>query len=194
MTQEHKFDGLTKLPDVTIGPFCAKHRLKINPELELEGTLPLPAALEQLVEKRAMTEYLNVMAHALPPREGVWLACLSVADMHAPDAAPTAALKAAQDWVYKPNKNTRDAVEKAIKAAEMDDPTVLAADAAFHAIVPGLEEEVKSPPAAAPAMVFAAALQSLFRNEKEDAILANWNQLVARSLNIAAGGNGKANG
>ncbi len=74
----------------------------------------------------------------------------------------------------------------------MDDLTVLAADAAFHGIVPGLEEVVQSPPTASPAMVFAAVLQSLLLDDDPDAIEAKWSMLVSRGQNIAAGGNGKS--
>jgi hypothetical protein len=191
MTDKNKFEGLTKLPNTKIGAFCKVNRIKIKPDIGVDPEMALADGLSELYKANAMPEFLQVLAWALPPRERVWFACLAAGDLLGDDAEKTPALLAAEAWVFKPNVETRTVVQKAIENADVDDPTVLAADAAYHGIVAGLEDEVKSPPAASPTIVFALVVQTLFAEEGETAIAAKWQSLVARGLNIAAGGNGK---
>jgi len=191
MQEQQSFEAMNKLPDARFAVFCGQNRIKIKPELEIDETAKVGQGLEALYQAKEMVAFFQVLAHALPVRERVWFACLAVRRLLPPEVKSSPCLTAAETWVYKPNIKTREQVTQAIKLADGDDPTVLAADAAFHGIVAGLEEEVKSPPSASAAMVFAAALQALYAGEDEAALEANWHRLVAVGVNIAQGGNGK---
>ena len=185
------FEGLKKVEEVAFGQFCAKRRIKINPELEIDPETSLAKGLERLYAARDLPAFFQVLANALPVRESVWLACLAGARMLPAGGEQTPALQAAQAWVYKPTLENRSAVEKIITESDPDDPTLLAADAAFHGIAKGLEEEVKSPPSAAPTMVFAMLMRSALKDDDPRDAEENWQKLVGFGLNIAAGGTGQ---
>jgi hypothetical protein len=191
MVEQVNFQGLSKLPKTAIGVFCQENRIKIDKAIVLDPAISIVDALFVLYQTKAMAEFFQVLTSALPSRERVWFACLAARDMQPEGEEKSEAILAAEAWVFKPNVKTRAAVQKVIEDADMDDPTVLAADAAFHGITPDQKEIDKSPPTASPAMVFGAVLQSLYEAEGDDELEINWNSLVARGLNIAAGGNGK---
>lgn len=188
------FDGLAKINTSAFGGFCRARKLKVDPAHGIDPDQPVAGALAALYLAHDMPTFFRVLAYALPVRESVWLACLAGEQMLPEGAEPTAALKAAQAWVYKPNEDTRKAVELAIKDADFDDPTVLAADAAFHGMAKGLEDVVHSPPTACPTMVFAMLLKAALRDGDAAKAETNWQDLVGFSLNIAAGGTGKNDG
>ena len=194
MQQKQSFDALNKLPEMRFGDFCGQHRIRVNPALEIDPQARLDKGLEALFQAQEKVGFFQVLAHALPVRERVWFACLAAQRLLPPEVKSSPCLTAARAWVYKPNIKTRENVAKAIAEAQPDDPTVLAADAAFHGIVGGLDDEVKSPPAACSAMVFAAVIQALFDGENEEALQQNWHDLVACGVNIAQGGNGQLEG
>lgn len=185
------FSNLKKIPDLPFGPFCAEHKIKIDPALEIDPKAPLADGLLALYEAGAVPSYLHVMAHALPVRESVWLACHGAARMLPDGAEPGDPLTAARAWVYQPSVETRADLLKVIEQADPDDPTLMAADAAFHGIAKGMEEEVKSAPSATPTLVFAMLLNAALRDGDQEKAQANWQDLVALSLDIAAGGTGE---
>ncbi|WP_069299199.1 DUF6931 family protein [Neptunicoccus sediminis] len=185
------FGNLKKIADRPFGPFCAEHKIKIDPALGIAPDVSLSEGLAALYAARAVPSYFHVMAHGLPVRESVWLACHGAARMLPQGAEPTEALQVARAWVYHPNVETRAAVQKVIEQADPEDPTVMAADAAFHGIAKGMEEEVKSAPSATPTLVFAVLLNAALRDEDQEQAEANWQELVAISLDIAAGGTGE---
>jgi hypothetical protein len=185
------FEGLSKIEDVPFSAFCAKRRIKIAPCLAIEPETSLAQGLAALYRNREIPAFFQVIANALPVREAVWLACLAGARMLPAGAEHSPALKAAQAWVYQPTLENREIVEQAIMDSDMDDPTVLAADAAFHGIAKGLEDAVKSPPSACPTMVFALLVKAAFMDDDPEKAEENWQKLVEFALNIAAGGTGR---
>ncbi|PLS20487.1 DUF6931 family protein [Neptunicoccus cionae] len=185
------FSGLKKIPDVAFGPFCRENKIKIDPDLGIAPETPLKDGLAALYDARAVPSFLHVMAHGLPVRESVWLACHAAERMVPEGAEPPNTLQTARAWVYKPDTKTRAAVQQAIEKADQEDPTLMAADAAFHGIVKGLEDEVKSPPTATPTLVFAVLLSAALREEDMEQAEANWQDLVALSVDIASGGTGE---
>ncbi|GGA10573.1 DUF6931 family protein [Neptunicoccus cionae] len=185
------FSNLKKIADRPFGPFCAEHKIKIDPALAIAPDISVSDGLAALYAARVVPSYLHVMAHALPVRESVWLACHGAALMLPVGAEPSEALQVARAWVYHPNLETRAAVQKVIEQADPDDPTLMAADAAFHGIAKGMEEEVKSAPSATPTLVFAVLLNAALKDEDQDQAEANWQELVAISVDIASGGTGE---
>lgn len=191
MSEKTMFEDLVKLPKVEFAGFCKQSKIKVPEDAPVAVGASLVDGLQQLHDAKVMPTFFHVLVAALPARERVWFACLTGRDMLAEGVDKTKAIVAAEAWVFKPNLETREAVQEAILASEMDDPTLLVADAANHSIVAGLEDEVDSPPTAAPSLVFGLILQKLYAGDDAAEIDAEWNKLVARGLNIAAGGNGK---
>lgn len=189
MSKPISFDGLTKLPEEPFISFCSSRKIKAQAEVEADA--PVAAGLEKLYQTRQQPAFFQVMANALPVRESVWLACLAAEDMLPEGADPPPTLTTAKAWVFRPNEDTRKAVEDAIAEADMDEPTTLAADAAFHGKVKGLENVVLSPPNAAPTMVFAMLMKAALEPEDPDLAETTWQTLVGYGLNIAAGGTGR---
>lgn len=187
--QPISFDGLKKLPQEPFVAFCSSRKIKHKAELAPDA--PLNRGLEQLYDDRAWPAFFQVIANALPVRESVWLACLAAEEMLPEGAELPPTVRAAKAWVFKPNEQTRKDVEDAIAGADMDEPWTLAADAAFHGRVKGLEKIVHSPPNAAPTMVFAMLMKATLEDPTPEAIEARFNKLVGFGLNIAAGGTGR---
>jgi Family of unknown function (DUF6931) len=191
MSDAERFKGLKKIPDTPFEALAKIARINLKPDLEINPKKPTAEVLQALEDKNAVLEFLQVVAHALPPRERVWLACLSATDLLPNGSEKTPAMKAAEAWVYKPNTETRAAVQKTIDNSAMDDETVLVADAAFHAIIPGMEEEIVSPPNASGTMVFAVLMKALFSVKGAEAQKVQAKLLADRALDIARGGNGR---
>jgi hypothetical protein len=89
--------------------------------------------LSALVAAELMNDAVGVMAQALPKREAVWWACLAtrtLLDAQTPPAV-TAAIEAAEAWVYRPSEETRRAAMDRAQATKFDHPGVWAAVGAF---------------------------------------------------------------
>ena len=111
-------------------------RAGVADELEtLAGSAADGGALVQsLVANGKPTEALQVIAAALPPREGVWWAWVSA--RHASQAAPptpavTAALAAVEQWISEPDDERRRAAWAAGERAGLETAAGCAAAAVF---------------------------------------------------------------
>ncbi|MEM6619181.1 MAG: hypothetical protein AAF631_07765 [Pseudomonadota bacterium] len=194
MAEMIQFSGLKKLPEEPFVAFCSARKIKVDPKVPVGPEAEVAEGLQALYEARSLPSFFQVIANALPVREAVWFACLAAEQMLQEGTDPPPTLQTAKAWVFKPNTDTREAVEKAIADADMDDPTTLAADAAFHGIVKGLEAQVMSPPSASPTMVFAMLMQAALKDDEPAMAEANWQKLVGFGVNIAAGGTGTTEG
>jgi hypothetical protein len=147
--------------------------------------------LAEFEAKGALIDMLLLLAHALPPREATWWACLAARDILLEGAAPTASLKAAEAWVFRPGIETRAQAREAFDAAGNEDDTFFCAMAASFAdgtLGPGELDDYDAPPGAVGGAVFGMVLTSLF--DDEDQVEARGPLLLARALDIARGGNG----
>ncbi|MEM7439067.1 MAG: hypothetical protein AAF393_05665 [Pseudomonadota bacterium] len=190
MTSEPiSFKGLKKLPEEPFVAFCSSR--KIKHKVDVEPDEPVSSGLEKLYASRQQPAFFQVIANALPVREAVWLACLAAEELVPEGAELPTTIKTAKAWVFSPNEDTRKAVEKAITDADMDDPYTLAADAAFHGKVKGLEDVVLSPPLATPTMVFAMLMKAALYFPEAEAKEETWQKLVGFGVNIASGGTGR---
>lgn len=111
------------------------------PRLELDGEgaallagVPDAAAgVERLAAAGRHADALRLIAHALPKREAVWLACMcarSVPD-RAPNPLDAEALAAAELWVRKPDEASRRAAMVAAQSSGCRGPEAWAAVGAF---------------------------------------------------------------
>ena len=170
-------------------------------ELDAEGAalvagLPDAATgVDRLAGVDRPADALRLIAHALPKREAVWLACMCARAV--PDLAPTplddAALAAAELWVRRPDDASRRAAMAAAQASGCRGPEAWAAVAAFWSggsMAPEGQPEV--PPAdnltgvaVAGAMMLAAARHGPERGPER------LQRFLVAARDIAAGGAGR---
>jgi hypothetical protein len=166
---------------------------------ELETPLKSPAnasvstVLEELNEKDAFIDMLRLMSVALPPREGIWWACLAARDMIGPDVEKVPLpLERAEAWVRKPNDETRNAAHDILDVAAPDDDTEFCASAVAFCdgkLGTGDLSEHDAPPGACAMSVFAMNVIAL--EAMGDDLPRSVHFLVDRAINIARGGNGQ---
>ncbi len=149
-----------------------------------------------LIDEQRHVEAIRYLAHALPPREGVWWACVSARRALGAEPWPedVAALEAAEAWVFKPGDDAlRRAAMQAAEATDMHSAAALAAVACFFSggsIAPeGLPEE-PAPEHLCPTMVASAVLYAGARGAEERAP-ERYRLLLDMGLDIASGGSGK---
>lgn len=175
-------------------------KLMSNSGIKLDSDVSLPTVagvgeyLSALDAQDAKVDILRLLAVAMPPREAVWWACLAAEDIAGEDEGKdTPSLAAAKAWVYKPDEENREAVQLAMQSADYDDETVLCALAAFYAdgsVGTGDLKDHPAPPGSVPASVLAQNISAL--GVHGDDVEATFDLLIRRALDIARGGNGKA--
>jgi hypothetical protein len=182
------FDDLVKIPPAPAGRILSQNNVKLETKLDSPASASIPQVLSELAEKAAPTDMMHLIAHALPPREATWWACLAAREM----GAVTASVKAAEAWVRQPGLETRIAAREALDTAKQDDDTFFCAMAACFAdgtMGPGEYDDFDAPPGGVGEAVYGMVVIALFADE--DAIEARQKTLLERGLNIARGGNGQ---
>ncbi|QPH54094.1 DUF6931 family protein [Pontivivens ytuae] len=183
------FDNLRKLPDTPVAGILARGNAKLQTKLDAAKGASAAEVLAELDGKGALMDMMQVLAHALPPREAIWWACLSGRDVAAEGTPP---IEAAEAWVFKPGPETRIRARQALDTADNEDDTALCAMAASFAdgtLGPGELEDYAAPPGAVGTAAFGMALTALFHDEEQ--VEAQGPLILARALDIARGGNGK---
>ena len=186
---ETRFDNLTKLPDYPAARILIQNRVKLQTPLDLPAGAPVSDLLAALAAKDALVDMMQLLAHALPPREATWWACLAAKEL---GHATTRAVRAAEAWVRQPGLETRIEAREALDAAPDDDDTVFCAMAASFAdgtMGPGEYEDYDAPPGAVGGAVFGLLLITLFAEDADPDLRGP--QLLQRGLDIARGGNGQ---
>lgn len=125
---------LIKVTGALAADICARVQLKKEAlQLLREGMGPREF-VDALLAKREYVPGIDFMAHALPPREGIWWGCLCL--QHACGSALTpverAACIAAVNWVLRPGEETRMAARPAAEAAGPANVAGALAAAAFQ--------------------------------------------------------------
>lgn len=190
-----RFEALKKLSEYPAARILAHSNVVLQTPVDAPASASVAEVLSELDAKGALIDMLQLLAHALPPREATWWACLCARDF-LPDASDklTPSLKAAEAWVLQPGEDTRTRARAAFDAASNEDETVLCAMAACFAdgtLGPGEYEDYEAPPGAVGGAVFGMVLISMFDNEDE--VETRGPLLLERALNISRGGNGKVN-
>lgn len=180
---------------VPVSEICQS--VTLTPEakaLEKPGALA-PVLFEAMVSQGLYVDAVRFLARGLPKREAVWWACLCARDRLPPEPSPVilAALKAAEDWVYKPTEENRRAAMVKAEAAQFDTPSSWAAVGAFWSggsmspegnpvVPPG--EHLTGLAVAGSIMLAAAQTEPQHATER-------YQQFLAYGANIARGGRGR---
>jgi hypothetical protein len=183
-----------KITAATAQEICKGFQLSDGANGCLKPDMPPLAFAEALIERSLYADAVQFMARALPKREAVWWSCLCTRDLGfaAGQAAPIAAVEAAETWVYRPTEENRRKAEMAGQSFTTPHPARWAAMAAFWSggsLAPTSAPEVKPPEdftakAVAGAVMMAAGLdpkQTEARNK----------QFLSYGLDIAKGGSGR---
>lgn len=184
-----RFDDLRKLPDYPAARFLTQGKVTLQTQPDLPPGASAAEVLQALWDKGAVMDMLQVLAHALPPREATWWACLTARDL---GQGSTRAVHAAEAWVRQPGLETRIDARAAYDTAPDDDDTVFCAMAASFAdgtMGPGEYDDYDAPPGAVGAAVFGLLLITLFAEDSTPEDRAPL--LLGRGLDIARGGNGQ---
>ena len=135
-----------------------------------------------------------MLAHALPKREAVWWACVVARTQVLERTRPeiTAALEAAEAWVYTPDEQTRRAAMARAQATQFDHPGVWAAVAAFWSGGSMVAENLPAVPPAehltAVAVTGAVQLSAVIPDPQQAP--ERLRVFLAQAVDIANGGNG----
>ena len=184
-----RFDNLSKLPDFPAARILTRNKVKLQTPLDLPAGAPAAELLAALAQKDALVDMLQLLAHALPPREATFWACLAAKDL---GRGKTRCVRAAEAWVRQPGLETRIEAREALDAVDDDDDTVFCAMAASFAdgtMGPGEYEDYDAPPGAVGGAVFGLLLITLFDENADPETRGAL--LLQRGLNIARGGNGQ---
>ena len=106
-----RFTGLRKLPDAPAARILAAGNVVLQTPLALPASAAVPEMLAALETEGALIDMLQVLAHALPPREATWLACLAARKTVAEGALMPAPLRAAEACGRSPHVLSVDVVE-----------------------------------------------------------------------------------
>jgi hypothetical protein len=168
--------------------------------LKLDIKLPLPAkasiaetfdALENIDD--SILDKLRLFSAVLPPREGVWWACLATKDLESVKNSDTVSpiLKATERWVFKPNEENLTSVKLMLDSADVDDESALCGTAALFSdgkLGPGDLAGFEAPPGEYANAVFGCMIKSW--SEHGETLEDHGNLLIERALDLARGGSG----
>lgn len=189
-----RFEDLRKIPPEPAAKLLANTNTKLMVKPAVPASAQVSAVLAELEKMKAPLEMLRLLSVALPPREATWWACLAARDLVGADAKQVPPpLAAAESWVFKPNDENRARASEAFHHAEQDDDTVYCAMAALYAdgsLGLGDMKNHPAPPNGVSCAVFTMNMLSL--RAKADQFAPFMELLIDRGLDIARGGNGKA--
>ena len=162
---------------------------------KLDDQRPPVAYFQLLVDKGHYQDAITFLAHAIPPKEAVWWAC--VCARHHFDAADESfqqGLKAAEAWVYDDSEENRRICEKFAEAGDYSTISSWACAAAFWS-GGSISAEDDAPIEVLPYIYAHAVTGSIVSSasfsppEPEDD-KERFMQYFKHGLNIADGGNG----
>ncbi|MEM6549378.1 MAG: hypothetical protein AAF713_16755 [Pseudomonadota bacterium] len=193
MSEPARFQGLVKIPAVPAAKIVAAHQVRLKTKIEAPAAASVGEVLAELDAKGAQSDVFHLLAHALPPREAVWWACLGARDMYPADGSEQPkTLTTAEAWVFGPSEETRQAAREALDNAAPGDKTKLCAMAAAMSdgkLGPGELAEYDAPPGATGAAVFGMVTKALYSDKAQAPMRQSL--YLDRALDIARGGNGR---
>jgi hypothetical protein len=125
----------------TAAEICARFNLPSDARKLLQDGMEPAAFVDALLAKKQDVAAIDFMAHALPPREGIWWGCLCMQHACGENLTPPerAAATAAVQWVFQPGEETRAAAKSSAEAAGPSTPAGALAMAASLAGPPALK-------------------------------------------------------
>jgi len=130
--------------------------------------------VNQMVSAQQYIDTVKFLAHALPPREGVWWAWMCARKASGPEPTPgvQASLAATEKWLSQPSDELRRAAKDAAEQAPLETAAGVAGFAAFMSggsIAPPTAPEVPAPPFQSAKFVAGAVMISAVVTQPEKA-------------------------
>jgi hypothetical protein len=187
-------DRKSKIEAKTAQEVCAKFPISDVGRSYLKPDMPPSEFLNSLIANSAYVDAVQFLARALPKREAVWWSCVCTRELPRSEAKPEfeAAVKAAEEWVYRPNEDNRRGAEKAGNAITAPHPSRWSAMAAFWSggsLAPSDAPEVKPPDDFTPKAVAGAVLMAAGLDPKQTP--ARQKLFLEYGTDIAKGGTGR---
>lgn len=115
---------LVKISVATAAEICAGFNLPSDAKKLLQDGMDPAAFVDVLLAKNQNVAAIDFMAHALPPREGVWWGCLCMQHACGEKLTPVerAAATVAVQWVFRPGAETQAAAKSPAEAAGPSTP------------------------------------------------------------------------
>jgi hypothetical protein len=182
---------LRKITAVNAAEICA--RFPVGAPAAAVAHLPPPEFLDQLIAQRQFQDATRFLAHALPKREAVWWACVCARQATLGGDSATAALAAAEAWVYQPTEDNRRAAMAVAQATGFTTPASWAAVGAFWSggsMAPPEAPTVPPGEFLTSAAVAGAVLLAAVEREPEKSD-DKFRAFIAAAIDIANGGNGR---
>ena len=125
---------LVKIAATTAAEICSRFEMRKEPLQLLREGMPPREFVEALLANKHYVAGIDFMAHALPPREGIWWGCLCVQHAFGDALSPAdrAACIAAVQWVLRPGEEARAAAGAPAQAAGPESAAGSLAAAAFQ--------------------------------------------------------------
>ncbi|MGD8277598.1 MAG: hypothetical protein PVH00_06205 [Gemmatimonadota bacterium] len=142
-----------------------------------------------LIRNRLYEDAIGLIAHVLPPREGVWWAwsCARDAAGESPPEPVTRALETTRSWIVEPTDENRRAAGEVAEELDYDSAPAFAAFAAFlcgETLGPADAAPAPPPPGASGKAIAGCICMAAATGEPEG-IGARFEQFVARGLERA---------
>jgi hypothetical protein len=173
-------DPLIKVAATTAEEVCARFNVPGEAKALLRNGMGPLQFLDALAAKKLYADGIDFLAHALPPREGIWWGCLCLQHACGSALAPSekAACIAAVRWVMQPTEENRVAAKAPADAIGMSSPAGALAMAANGGAAPG-------PFAPAKAVAMAVKLAAL--KSPPAAIMQTQRSYLQLGVGVAAG-------
>jgi len=132
-------EPLAKIQAATAAEICLRYDVPMDARALLRDAMTPREFLEVLAGAKRYVQGIDFLAHALPPREGIWWGslCLQHARGEALYPAERAAWVAALRWVIQPTGENQAAAQAPAGAAGVMSPAGALAWAAVGGIEPG---------------------------------------------------------
>lgn len=186
-----RFSNMIKIPAEPAARMLALANARLGVKLEAPASALVSEVLQELDRKGAIVDMIRMFAVALPMREKVWWACLAARDLVGSGLAPPLIVEKTEAWVFKPSVEALIAIRRAVEAADPDDETVLAGQAALSAdgrLGPEELAQFDAPPGASATYALVMNARSLTMDggdpEQQGVVL------IERAIDIARGGQG----
>ena len=110
---------LSKVQAATAAEVCAHFPIQKPAKALLKDGMTPQEFVAALIENKKFVDGIDFMAHALPPREGVWWGCLCMQHAVGETLSPPErmAATAAVQWVLQPTEENRAAARNAVEVA-----------------------------------------------------------------------------
>jgi len=184
---------LSKVSAKTAAEVCSRYKLTDAARKRLQDGLTPRQFVELLLQAHGYEDAFDFLAYALPRREAIWWACLTLRHILGPDLPPLeqAALKAVVEWVLQPDEAKRRAAQAAGEAIDFKKPVGFAAMAVYGSsgsLGPPTFPEV-TPPKYMTAQAVSASITLVSAKGESATLLARKRELVELGMTIADGQN-----